>query len=104
MFIEFGDRYGINCFVEDRKPYIKLEGTYNTINYSSSTNEEKTYLNQGFLAFKFLDFKSNIVIKNYFKLTSKNGNEVLISFKDNCDREIFIYFNLETGDVGYDVS
>lgn len=104
MFIDFGDNYFLNCFIKDGEPFIKLEGKYDIINYSSSVNEERTYLNRGFLAFKFLDFSSNIVLKSYFEFCSEDGKETLISFKDNNDREISVYFNLEHGDVGYDVS
>lgn len=103
MFIEFGDKYGLNCFIDDGEPCIKLEGEYYTINYSSSRNEERTYLNQGFLAFKFLDFNSNVVLMNYSKIASVDGKEVLISFKDNYEKEICIYFDLVNNKIGYDV-
>ena len=104
MILDFGDKYFLECFVKDEKPFIKLRGVYYTINYSSSVNEERTYLNKGFLAFKFLDFSSDIVLVNCNKHFSEDGKELLVSFRDNCEREIFIYFNLITGDVGYEIS
>lgn len=103
MIINFCDKYYLNCTIENGTPSIKLEGEFYTINCSSSNNEEFTYLNTGFLAFKLLDLSSNIVLKNYKEFAEDNGYEILISFLGSSDRLISVYFNLKSGEIGYEV-
>ena len=101
MIINFGNKYYLNCTIENGTPSIKLEGEFYTINYSSSNNEEFTYLNNGFLAFKLLDFTSNIVLKNYTNFIAENDYEILISFLDSNYKLISVYFNLKSGEIDY---
>lgn len=103
MIIDFGDSYQLECSVIDSVPSVKLVGKYYLVHYSSSTNEERCYINSGSLSFKLLDFDSNIVIKYYNSIVSDDGSEVLIDFTNNNENHVFIYFNLVTGEVGYDI-
>lgn len=101
MLIGFGDSYQLDCNVIDGIPSIKLVGKYFTINYSSSHNEERSYLNNGFLAYKFLNFDSDIVIDNHFKFENEDKSEVLVSFSLPINKTVYVYFNLITNSVGY---
>ena len=101
MLIDFGDSYQLECIVDDGEPSIKLVGEYFTINYSSSRNEEKSYLDKGFLAYRYLNFNSRVVIEDYYLFNKEDKSEALISFSLFTNEVLYIYFDLITGEVGY---
>lgn len=106
MIIDFGSSYQLECIVKNREPSLKLIGRYDLINcHNSSDGSQFTYMNVGFLSQLLLDMKSNNVIK--YSDVFESDSEVLVSFrikdKENIKRKIYIYFNLGTGEVGYNL-
>lgn len=101
MIIDLGVDYKLECLVEDGKPIIRLVGEYTTVNGSYDGRSSFTYLNKGPLAFKSLDFNSDVVIKAHSLY--QEGEEVLISF-NTISSKVDVYFNLVKGNVGYSIN
>ena len=106
MIIDFGSRYQLECLVREGKPSMKLVGQVDTVNcHSSGSGYTFTYLNTGFLSHVLLNLSNDIVIKTYDEFV--DGDEVLITFrvvdKQRFRRKIYVYFNLKSKEVGYEL-